>query len=451
MSAYVPYQVDYRVENKAKSLGFSKKKVMFKFGIANNESIGQGMVGSNCRGSEHEITFIWSLKSGKRQILADNNEVHFSESGQNGWTADRTFQHHFGVVSPGFGTIRCHFVTLPSDPNAPGGNRPFDLRIGGISYFDFTKIFQLGTPAMLVRPVPRETGGYAGGGGGSRYPNPNDEAYATAEERDMIARAKLESLRDIRQTRSQEEAQNQYQQAPAPAPVPVSDSLISFDDPPPMPPRDISGITLDPSLGRNASQSSYGYEVPLQQQAPAPYSSYQIPPAQPFAAPAYGNYQLPPAPAPAYSNYQMPPAQDYSNYQLPPAPAPAPAYSNYQLPPAPAPSPAYSNYQLPPAPAPAYSSYQLPPAPASAPQYAEAASAYGQPPAYGQQPAPAAGYGYGQPAPYQQQAPPAVDPGMAFAQPPQAGATNPGFTSPQSAVSYGSAPSFAQPPRQYGY
>ena len=91
MAAYVPYQVDYKVENKAKSLGFSKKKVVFKFGIANNQAIQEGMVGSGCRGSEHEVIFIWSLKSGKRQIIADNKEVHFSESGQNGWTLGSFF------------------------------------------------------------------------------------------------------------------------------------------------------------------------------------------------------------------------------------------------------------------------------------------------------------------------------------------------------------------------
>jgi len=392
MAAYVPYQVDYKVENKAKSLGFSKKKFIFKFGIANNQAIQQGLTGSNCRGSEHEITFIWSLKSGKRQIIADNKEVHFSDSGQNGWTGDRTFQHHFGLQSPGFGVIRCHLVTMPSDPNLPGGNRPCDLRIGGISYFDFSKIFQLGTSAMIVRPAPS-------GSGGASYRSPDDEAYASPEERELIARAKLESMRDIRQSRSQDEAQRSYVSAPAYVPQ-REESLISFDDPP-LPPRNnpqqMSSMTMDPAFTRNGSFGSHGYGgPPPQQKTPASYSNYQLPPVQSFAPPpvpaAYSNYQLPPAPTPQYA-------------------ASVPTYGQQSQ--------------------------------APTPQYAV------NPPAYGfQQPA---AYGFNQPAPYQQHAPPVMDPGMGFAQPPQSSAAQPGFTSPQSAVSYGSAPSFAQPPRQYGY
>jgi hypothetical protein len=393
MAAYVPYQVDYKVENKAKSLGFSKKKVVFKFGIANNQAIQEGMVGSGCRGSEHEVIFIWSLKSGKRQIIADNKEVHFSESGQNGWTGDRAFQHHFGIQSPGFGAVRCHLITLPTDASSPGLNHPFDLRIGGISYFEFSKIFQLGTPGMILRPAPN------GGGVGPSYTSRHDEAYTPAAEREMIAKAKLESLRDVRQSMSQEEVHRNS----VPTPVVREASLISFEEPP-LPPRSIpqqmSSVTLDPAFSRTPSTSSYGFgALPEQQHVTAPYSNYQVPPPQPFAPPAAGTY---------------------SNYQLPPAPVPVPQYST------------------------------------TVPTYGQQPPVYGQQPpayeqqAYGQQ-THASVYGFGQPAPYHQHVPPSMDPGIGFSQLPQPGVTNPGFVSPQSAVSYGSAPSFAQPPRQYGY
>jgi hypothetical protein len=85
--SYVPYQLDYKVTGAGKTLGVTKKKVIWNFGFANDKALSEGASGPNCRGSEHEIVFTWSLKSGKRQIAVDGKEVHFSESGMNGWTS----------------------------------------------------------------------------------------------------------------------------------------------------------------------------------------------------------------------------------------------------------------------------------------------------------------------------------------------------------------------------
>ena len=88
--SYVPYQIDYKVSGAGKTLGVTKKKVLWKFGFANDEALRDGLTGSQCRGSEHEVNFIWSLASGKRQISCDGKECHFSETGMNGWTAVRS-------------------------------------------------------------------------------------------------------------------------------------------------------------------------------------------------------------------------------------------------------------------------------------------------------------------------------------------------------------------------
>lgn len=93
--SYVPYQVDHTVKNVSKTIGVSKKKIMFKFGIASPKALSEGMTGAQCRGSEHQVDFVWSLKSGKRQIIVDGKEVHFSESGMNGWTA---VSHRAGLI-----------------------------------------------------------------------------------------------------------------------------------------------------------------------------------------------------------------------------------------------------------------------------------------------------------------------------------------------------------------
>lgn len=86
MAAYIPYQVEFKVQGAGKTLGVTKKKIMWKFGFADSEAVSKGFSGSGCRGSEHEINFVWSLKSGKREISCDGKQVHFSESGMNGWT-----------------------------------------------------------------------------------------------------------------------------------------------------------------------------------------------------------------------------------------------------------------------------------------------------------------------------------------------------------------------------
>lgn len=261
---------------------------------------------------------------------------------------------------------------------------------------------------MIVRPAP--------GGGG-----PRDDPYMTPEERQAIARAKLESLRDIRKVNSKDDGE-------IAAPVSTAEqSLISFESPPPQQAygsaanRGMSSMTMDPvfrstSFGDHSASHSGG---PPSAPAPAPYSNYALPAAT--AAPQYG--QPPPA-------YGQPPA--------------APAYGQ--------PPPVYG---------------QQPAAPAYAQQ--PAAPAYGQPapvaPQYAQ--APQQNYGFAQPpaaAPAynpQQNSSMAVAPGMAFAQPPatqhlavQTNAPPNAYgqqaTTPQSQMSYGSAPSFAQPPRQSG-
>ena len=38
------------------------------------------MNGTDCRGEEHDVTFVWSISSGKRTIIFDGQEVHFSSS-----------------------------------------------------------------------------------------------------------------------------------------------------------------------------------------------------------------------------------------------------------------------------------------------------------------------------------------------------------------------------------
>lgn len=324
---FSPYQIDYSVKNTSKTFGFSKKKITFKFGIGNPSAIASGQSGANCRGSEHEIIFTWSLNSGKRQIMCDGKDIHYSESGQNGWTADQVFQHHFQLRVAGLSApLRAHLITQPANKDVPH-IKPFDLRLNGVSYFMMPQIFQLGTPQMVVRPVKGK--GTFGGRGYSSYNN-NEDAYLSPQERQAIAAAKLASMQDMNRG-----------PAPAPAPVVVED-LLSFDTPAPAP---------------AAPPNPYGQQYPPPQQ-------------------------------PAYSNYSLGGAQPQQGYYGQPAPAPPPQQPMQQ------PNP------------------------------------YGQPPP--QQPmqqSQSGSFSYGQP------------------QQPQYNVSSPTTKSVASYQSYGSAPTFAQPPQ----
>lgn len=291
MATFTPYQVDYSVKNASKTFGFSKKRVSFKFGVANEEALRNGLTGSNCRGSEHEIIFIWSLNSGKRQILADGKDVHFSESGINGWTSDQVFQHHFNLRVPNLNSpLRCHLVTQPTNKEIPS-IKPFDLRVNGISFFGFSKIFQLGTTSMVSRSLR---------GSGGR--NSDDDPYITPEERKAIAAAKLASIRDMR-----EGSQGGYGGYNGGG----EGNLIDFDAPAPAP----------------APPPAAPPAAPYAQQA---YSNYSLGPTPPAAAPpAAPGYGAPPAAPPAYGA-PPPQQQQFAGYGAPPPSQPPPYYQQPQ-------------------------------------------------------------------------------------------------------------------------
>lgn len=279
MASFVPYQIDHSVQNSAKTIGFSKKKVLFKFGFANDNSLRQGLTGPACRGSEHELLFVWSLASGKRQMFLDNKDVHYSESGQNGWTTDRAWQHAFTLRDSGGGTYRLHFVSQPVTRENPYA-KPFDLRIAGISYFRFNHIYQLGTPEMIVGH--QQIRSKQGGKGGSQ------EDMMPPEERQQMALARLESLKDMRT--NDEKVRQEAPKHDAPPMKRVEESLIDFGTdfsgppPPQQNPLPLPGAPLyngEPQL----SNSFGGYNASSMTIDSSFASSSTVPPASYYGAP----------------------------------------------------------------------------------------------------------------------------------------------------------------------
>lgn len=106
-----------------------------RFGFANPEALAAGETGTACRGEEHDITLVWSITSGKRLVLADGQEVHYSSS--------RNSIFDFSWTMRGNHVLK--IVAHASPPLSPTpGFRQYDFSIDGQSFFTFPKVYRLG-------------------------------------------------------------------------------------------------------------------------------------------------------------------------------------------------------------------------------------------------------------------------------------------------------------------
>ena len=131
------YQVDFSTSSKGKRVALTKRNVRFAFGFSDADAIVEGFQGIHCRGEEHEVTLVWSLTSGKRVVMADGEEVHFSQ----GKRTEMKFECSWTMKGNHVVKLVAH--ATPSVLNNPGF-RQFELFLDGMSFFDMPKIFELG-------------------------------------------------------------------------------------------------------------------------------------------------------------------------------------------------------------------------------------------------------------------------------------------------------------------
>ena len=109
-----------------------------RFGFANPDALAAGETGTACRGEEHDVTLVWSITSGKRLILADGQEVHYSSS--------RAATVEFSWTMRGNHVLKVKaFASPPMSANP--GFRQYDFSVDGQSFFSFPKVFRLGLAA----------------------------------------------------------------------------------------------------------------------------------------------------------------------------------------------------------------------------------------------------------------------------------------------------------------
>ena len=161
------YQIDMTTASTGKVVAQTKRRVRWRFGFSNKEAIASGGTGTDCRGEEHEVILIWSLTSGKRLVLMDGKEVHFSmgkpTSGkfQTSWTMRGN--HVLKIVA----------YAAPPVRNRPGFKQ-FELFLDGMSFFTFPKIYELGIKAggsHAKGMVQYEGGAKSSAGGQQPYNN----------------------------------------------------------------------------------------------------------------------------------------------------------------------------------------------------------------------------------------------------------------------------------------
>jgi len=253
------YQIEFNAVASGKTIAMSKRHIRWRFGFPSLDALHAGKTGVECRGVEHEVTVVWSVTSGKRRIMADNQEIHTSvmRSG--------TFQYSWEINSGGEShevKIICQSTTGNVGANNSIGLRQYDLFVDGASYFSQPKVFELGIKGM--------SGGGGGGGGGggyapqSRRGYPGQDRGGYARDRDHIRQqgppaavtptSPAQEAEDLRRAIAQSlnESRNHLQRqnsthtepppsqsaptppAPAPEPAPLLD-LLDMSSPAPAP------------------------------------------------------------------------------------------------------------------------------------------------------------------------------------------------------------------------
>jgi len=334
-SGFVPYQIDFTAIAAGKRVSSTKRKIRWRFGYANQQAMSDGLTGTDCRGEEHDVTIVWSITSGKRQISMDGREIHYS--------TNRAGLLDFNWQTKGNHVIK---VTCHAAPpmTAQPGFRQYDLSVDGQSFFTMPKVFQLGIQGAVSSALPGAIRTNYSSSTPSRSQNLKGDAPLTREQEEADLRRAIEaSIKESRQHLGESSSTTGNPNVNSPS---GNVDLIGFTDPPSHPPAAM------PPPSDSRSVASY-YSAPTTygqafQSPPPPTYSTPGPPSNagaivPAVAPP-GYYQAPSAAAPppqTYTNpasvppaYTSPPPPQYPPQQqhafsspppVPPAPAPTPA------------------------------------------------------------------------------------------------------------------------------
>jgi len=332
------YQIDFSSVGSGKRLSATKRRIRWRFGFPNKAALDEGKTGTDCRGDEHELILVWSIASGKRQILMDGKEVHYLKG------RTTLFEHSWNSFGTHVMKVVCH-ISPPMEPSP--GFRQYDFMIDGQSFFTMPKVFELGlkSPTFMNGRMPGAVGGYsssrnANGGRNEVYTNHNGSVVAQTprnetEEDDELQRAIKASLEESRQYMERKGISSNASAPPGgpapytgpsgmtPAPAPTAEDLLDFMSDAPSSNLSAPPIPAAPVYTSAPVATAYG-GPPGQQQHQQALVSYASPSAQQQSYPG-----APPPPQPQYQ-------EQYQETSPPPAPPPPqPSYDVFHQPAAP--------------------------------------------------------------------------------------------------------------------
>lgn len=328
------YQIDFSAVAAGKRVAATKRRIRWRFGFPNLKALEEGRTGTECRGEEHEIVIVWSVTSGKRQIIMDGREIHFSSNrvGVIDFSWNAKGNHVFKTI--------CH-ATPPLSPQP--GFRQYDLFIDGQTFFRMPKVFELGVRGVSAQDnrIPGQYNSYNEEQGYNNNPRSAYGGYPSSSE-PSIRPPQSSSEEDAELQRaiqaSLADAKNHLGENPSSAPdvlssttpAPATADLLDFDGPAvssgynSVPP---PAITADPSL--NAYDGGFGgtYNAP-----PSSQSYLALPSSQPISTSQ--PYGAPPPQPPQQQFAALPPSQSSGMpYGSPSAPPPPPQQQYPALPP----------------------------------------------------------------------------------------------------------------------
>jgi len=143
------YQIDFTTVACGKRISSSKRRIRWRFGFTNMEALENGETGTACRGEEHDITLVWSVTSGRRLVLTDGQEVHYSNA------RNTIFEFSWTMRGNHVLKIIAH-AAVPINPLP--GFRQYDFLVNGRSFFIFPRVYRLGLNSKDARNVVDNSG-----------------------------------------------------------------------------------------------------------------------------------------------------------------------------------------------------------------------------------------------------------------------------------------------------
>lgn len=296
------YQIDFTAVASGKRVASTKRRVRWRFGFANVEALEAGQTGTECRGEEHDITLVWSITSGKRLVLADGQEVHYSNS--------RNSIFEFSWTMRGNHVLK--IVAHASPPiSAQPGFRQYDFFVDGQSFFYMPKVYRLGLTGKATGERYTHGSATRSNAPPKSGPAPISEIetpHNPVEEQAYLEQAIKESLKASAPTKVKPPKQPTN---PAPPPVPSKepDLLLDLFGAPPA----AAPMASVPSFPAQGGDQNHVFANPQKLPSRGSFNSLGSAPQLGGNAAEFGNmtYQQPQA----YGNSQA--NQTFQNFQPP--------------------------------------------------------------------------------------------------------------------------------------